>query len=36
LVEYGDQIPSNLKTRLEDLTNLDDRVKTLEGGGNSD
>jgi hypothetical protein len=36
LVEYGTQIPSNLKTRLEDLTYLEGRVKTLEEGGNSD
>jgi hypothetical protein len=34
LVEYGAKLPSNLKTRLEDLTDLEDRVKTLERGGN--
>jgi predicted MPP superfamily phosphohydrolase len=33
---YGVQVPSNLKTRLEDLTNLEKRVKTVEQGGNSD
>jgi hypothetical protein len=36
LVEYGAHVPSDLKTRLEDLINLEDRVKTLEEGGNSD
>jgi hypothetical protein len=36
LIEYGAQVPSNLKTRLEDLTDLEDRVKTVEEGGNSD
>jgi hypothetical protein len=34
LVEYGAQVPSNLKTSLEDLPNLEDRVKILEEGGN--
>jgi hypothetical protein len=36
LIEYGVQVPSNLKTRVKDLTELEDRIKTLEGGGNSD
>jgi hypothetical protein len=34
LVEYGAQVPSNLKTKLEDLTDLEDKVKTVEKGGN--
>jgi hypothetical protein len=36
LIEYGAKVPSNLKTRLEDLTDLENRVKTVEQGGNSD
>jgi hypothetical protein len=36
LVEYGAQVPSNLNTRLKNIANLEDGVKTLEGGGNSD
>jgi hypothetical protein len=34
LVENGAQVPSNLKTKLQDLTDLEDRVKTLEEGEN--
>jgi hypothetical protein len=34
IIKYGAQVPSNSKTRLEDITDLEDRVKTVEQGGN--